>query len=424
MLERARGSLPDGVSSPFRAKLPVPLYFADAEGARLTDVDGNEYIDFALAWGPLILGHKHPRIVEALVEAAVRPHDYGAQHELEPEVGERIQAMVPCAERVALTSSGSEALQLAFRLARAHTGRPKILRFEGHYHGWMDSALLSYKVAADSVGPRESPNIVLGSSGQVENAVENTAVAVWNDVENLETILARHEGEIAAVVMEPVLCNSGCLMPKERYIEAVREACTRSGALLMFDEVITGFRMAPGGAQEAFGVTPDIATLGKALGGGVTISAVVGTAEIMNLIASGEVKFGGTFNGNPLSLAATAACLEEIARNDGAALKRANGAGDRLMEGLRQSAARHGVDLRVTGFGAAFAIHFTRRSELWDYRDLFDDDQNRLAEFLRRALDEGLYLLPDGRFYVSAVHSEADIDQSIAAIDRVLDQMA
>lgn len=423
LLERARKSLPGGVSSPFRAALPVPLFFEDAEGVRLTDVDGNQYLDFALAWGPLILGHKHPRMVEALAAAAVRPHTYGAQHELELLVCERIQDLVPCAERVALTSSGSEAVQLAFRVARAHTGRPLILKFEGHYHGWMDSALLSYKSALEALGPRESPTVALGSPGQVANAAENTVVACWNSVEAVEDVLARRGREIAAVVMEPVLCNSGCLPPKEGYLEAVRQACAKAGTLLIFDEVITGFRIAAGGAQEAFGVTPDIATLGKALGGGVTISAIAGRSEIMDGIRPGGVAFGGTFNGNPLSLAGAAACLETIAEHDGDALTRANLAGDRLMGSVRRSAARCGIDLRVTGFGAAFALHFTRRSDLWDYRDTFDDDRNLLSDFLLRSLEEGLYLLPDGRFYVSAVHSDGDIEEAAAAIDRVFNEM-
>ncbi len=424
LLERARQTLPGGVSSPFRAKLPEPLYFADGSGARLWDVDGNEYIDYALAWGPLILGHKHPRIVDALTAAAARPHNYGAQHELEPQVGEKIRRLVPCAERVALTSSGSEALQLAFRLARAHTRRPLILKFEGHYHGWMDSALLSYKPTAAQVGPREAPHVLTGSGGQVANSVDNVVVACWNDLASLESLLRRRWREIAAVVMEPVLCNSGCLMPRDGYLEAVREACSRSGALLVFDEVITGFRMAPGGAQQAFAVAPDIATLGKALGGGAPISAVAGREEILDRIARGGVSFGGTFNGNPLSLAATDACLATIAEHTGDALKRANRAGERLIDGVRRSAAQRGLDVLVTGFGAAFAIHFTRDTELWDYRDTFGDDRERLNEFLRRALHEGLYLLPDGRFYVSAAHTAEDVDESIAAIDRVFEQMS
>ena len=424
LLDRARRALPAGVSSPFRAKLPEPLYFADASGARLWDVDGNEYIDYALAWGPLILGHKHPRIVEALTAAAKKPHNYGAQHELEPQVGEKVQRLVPCAERVALTSSGSEALQLAFRLARAYTGRHLVLKFEGHYHGWMDSALLSYKPAPEQVGSPQYPNVLLGSRGQAANSVDNVVVARWNDVAALDLLLQRHRDEIAAVVMEPVLCNSGCLMPRHGYLAAVRDACDRSGALLVFDEVITGFRIAPGGVQQAFSVAPDIATLGKALGGGAPISAVAGRADILEQMARGEVAFGGTFNGNPLSLAATDACLETIGQHDGYALKEANQSGQRLMAGIRRSAARYGLDVLVTGFGAAFAIHFTAGAELWEYRDTFRNDRTRLNEFLHRALEEGLYLLPDGRFYVSAAHTDDEIMESIAAIDRVLEKMS
>lgn len=424
LLDRARRTLPGGVSSPFRAKLPEPLYFADGSGARLRDVDGNQYIDYALAWGPLIFGHKHPRIVEALTAAAARPHNYGAQHELEPRVGEAVQQLVPCAERVALTSSGSEALQLAFRLARAYTGRPLVLKFEGHYHGWMDSALLSYKPAPEQVGSRQNPNVLLGSRGQVANSVDNIVVARWNDVAALDLLLERHRNRVAAVVMEPVLCNSGCLMPRDGYLAAVREACNRSGALLVFDEVITGFRIAPGGAQQAFAVAPDIATLGKALGGGTPISAVAGRGEILEQMARGEVAFGGTFNGNPLSLAATDACLAMISELEGRALKKANRAGKRLMDGIRRSAARCGLDLLVTGFGAAFAIHFTRDAERWEYRDTFRDDRERLNEFLHLALGQGLYLLPDGRFYVSAAHSDDDIEESIAAVDRVFETMS
>ena len=424
LLGRAQRSLPHGVSSPFRAAAPVPLYFVDARGARLTDVDGNEYVDFGLAWGPLILGHAHPGMVEALIEAAARPHIYGAQHELEPEVCERIQRLVPCAERVALTSSGSEAVQLAFRLARAKTGRPAILKFEGHYHGWMDSALLSYKPAAEFAGPREGPETVPGSLGQVANAAENAVAACWNSLDLLEAALGRHRGRIAAVVMEPVLCNSGCLRPREGYLEGVRELCARHGALLIFDEVITGFRIALGGAQEFFGVTPDIATLGKALGGGVPISAVAGRAEIMELVRPGSVSFGGTFNGNPLSLAGASACLDRLAQNEGEALDRADRAGGRIIDAVRSHGQRYGIELAITGFGAAFAVHFTSREELHEYRDTLDDDRDTLAAFLGIALEEGLHLLPDGRFYVSAAHTERDVDDAIDALDRTFRRLA
>ena len=387
-------------------------------------MDGNNYIDFGLAWGPLILGHKHPRMVEALRSAALRPITFGAQHELEPQVCERIQQLVPCADRVALTSSGSEAVQLAFRLARACTGRKIILKFEGHYHGWMDSALVSYKSPLDALGPRDAPNVVLGSLGQPPNVAENSTAACWNDIGLLEDAFRNLGDRIAGVVMEPVLCNSGCLVPREGYLQAVRDLCTRWGALLIFDEVITGFRMSLGGAQQAYGIVPDIATLGKALGGGVPISAVAGRAEIMAEIRMGRVAFGGTFNGNPLSLAGTRACLDALAEREGKVLRRANRAGAEIIDAVRESASRHGIALTVTGFGAAFALHFTSRSEIHDYRHTLEDDKDLLERFIRRALDEGLYLLPDGRLYMSGAHSKRDVTVAIRAIDRALGSLA
>jgi len=424
MLERSRRSLAGGVSSPFRAKAPVPLFLESGSGCRLCDVDGNEYIDYQLAWGPMILGYSHPAMVERLRRQAEKPLSYGAQHELEIAVAEKIQAMVPSAERIAFTSSGSEAVQLAHRLARATTGRPLILKFEGHYHGWMDSALLSYKPQAQDVGPRESPSVVPGSCGQVRNAAENTVVAPWNDIDVLEQLLETHSGEIAAIMMEPILCNSGCLMPDAGYLERVRDLATHHGALLIFDEVITGFRIDTGGAQQKFGVLPDLATYGKAVGGGVPLSVVAGRTEVIERMFTGNVAFGGTFNGNPFSLAGADACLTELSANDGAALRTANSAGERLMAGLRISASRHDIPLEVTGFGAAFCLHFTDRRNLRDYRDTFDDSREMLQRFLIAALRQGVIIVPDGRLYVSAVHAESDVDETTGRLDQAFEELA
>ena len=418
LLERAQQSLTGGVSSPFRAKFPVPLYFRDGCGSRLEDVDGNRYIDYTLAWGPLILGHRYPRLVEAVRAQAGRPHIYGAEHELEYLVSEKIQALVPCAERVAFCSSGSEAVQLALRLARAFTGRNLVLKFEGHYHGWMDSVLLSYHPGAGQAGPLDRPQVVIESRGQVANSADNVLVAAWNRVEDLERIFRERGSDIAAVIMEPVLCNSGCLLPQPGYLEGVQALCRQHGALLIFDEVITGFRMSLAGAQGFYGILPDLATFGKALAGGLALSAVAGRREIMELMMDGGVAFGGTFNGNPLSLAAARACLEELSAEEGAALARANRAGETLMEGLRKLAGEQRVPVVITGFGAAFALHFTRRSELQHYRDTLEDDRALLARFLLGALEEGIYLLPDGRMYVSAAHSEQDVAETLDALGR------
>ena len=421
LLRRARKSLAGGVSSPFRAKSPVPLYFADSSGSRVRDVDDNEYIDYGLAWGPLILGHRHPKLVEALCGQVTRPHIYGAQHELEYLVAEKIQEIVPCAERVTFTSSGSEAVQLALRLARAYTGRNLVLKFEGHYHGWMDSVLLGYRPTSDEF-EEEGNAPVPESAGQVSNAAENLVVARWNCIETVERIL--REREIAAVIMEPVLCNGGCRRPEPGYLEAVKEIARRHGALLIFDEVITGFRMALGGAQAFYGVVPDLATLGKAVAGGLPLSCIVGRKEIMELMMNGGVAFGGTFNGNPLSLAAAQVTLDELSLENGRPIETANETGKTLMEKIGDLAASHGIRVTLTGFGCAFSLHFTTKTELRDYRDTLNDDRERLSKYLSLALSEGIYLLPDGRMYVSIVHTERDVAETVDALDRVFEQIA
>ena len=422
-LERAKRSLAGGVSSPFRAKAPVPLYFRNGCGAGLEDVDGNEYIDYVLAWGPMILGYRHPAIVDAMHRQADLPTDYGAQHELEYDVSERIQSMMPCAELVAFTSSGSEAVQIAFRLVRAFTGRELILKFEGHYHGWVDGALISYKPALEQVGSLDSPQCVLGSRGQVSNSADNFVVAPWNRIDVLEQILRRKGDQVAAIVMEPVLCNSGCILPLPGYLERVKELCNQYGALLMFDEVITGFRMSTGGAQKRYGVVPDLATYGKAVAGGAPLSGIVGRRDILMQMYSG-VSFGGSFNGNPVSLACAQATLTELTRNDGEALVRTNELGRHLMDGIRQIASRCKVPVAVTGFGAALSIHFTDKTELVDYRDTLCSDSARLQRFLFRALQEGLHIVPDGRMYVSAAHTTRDIEETLSRLDAVFGDIA
>jgi glutamate-1-semialdehyde 2,1-aminomutase len=423
LLARAQGSLVGGVSSPFRAKFPVPLYLTEGVGSHVRDVDGNEYIDYTLAWGPLILGHRHPKIREAILALADQPILYGAEHETEYLVAEKIQQVVPCAERVAFTSSGSEAVQLAFRLARAFTDRNLIAKFEGHYHGWMDCELLSYHPGLAEVGPHESPHVVLGSCGQPANNLENVLVAPWNRIEVLEKMFRARGREIAAVIMEPVLCNSGCILPVPGYLEAVKNLCREHGALLIFDEVITGFRMALGGAQAYYGITPDLATFGKAVAAGAPLSAVAGRKEIMELYMTGGVAFGGTFNGNPISLRCSRVTLEELAREGNNFLEKVNQTGELLMRIIRDAAQGCRVPLVVCGFGGAFAVHFNPKPELIEYRDTLDDNREMLSTFLLGLLAEGIYVLPDGRFYISGAHSEQDIGKTGEAIGHVLREL-
>jgi glutamate-1-semialdehyde 2,1-aminomutase len=315
-------------------------------------------------------------------------------------------------------------VQIAMRLARAFTGRDLILKFEGHYHGWMDSALMSYHPTLADMGPAEAPSPVPGSRGQVKNAAANLIVLPWNDAEALARAFALHRSEIAAVMTEPVLCNSGSLLPAAGFLAELRSLTTQHGALLIFDEVITGFRIAAGGAQSVYGVTPDIATFGKAIGGGVPLSAVAGRRDILELIIDGGVVFGGTFNGNPLSLAGAHATLRELARDSGRPLAEAVTRGERLMRGIREAGERRGVPLQVTGFGTAFSVHFTGRTSLRTYRDTLDDDRERLRRWICECLKEGVYLLPDGRVYVSVVHTDEQIERALGAFDAVLARIA
>ncbi len=386
LFERAQRSLASGVSSAFRAKsVPHPLYFESASGPRMTDVDGHTYIDYTLSWGLLILGHAHPAVERAVAAQLQRGWSYGAQHEREIRVAEKLVELIPCAEQVVFSNTGTEAVQVAFRIARAYTGRSRILRFAGHYHGWIEP----------------SPG---------------TVVLPWNDAAAVEKALQARD--IAAVITEPILCNGGCILPAPGYLEALRDLSARYGTLLIFDEVITGFRVALGGAQQRYGVTPDLATFGKAVAAGFPLSVVAGRAAIMDVVASGKVMHGGSFNGNPVVLAASEITLEELARDDGAALERAADYGRRLRAGLDAAAARHGVPLTIHGVETVFRLAFPDEGSVTDARGLTTPPRGRLGAFLGAALDAGLFLLPDGRWYISTVHGERELEETLAAADQ------
>ena len=321
--------------------------------------------------------------------------------------------------------------KISLRVASALTNLPHpyveprrlVVKFEGHYHGWVDGALLSYHPSAAELERTAPPCAVLGSKGQVPNAAENVLIAPWNDAEALARLFAAHGSEIAAVIGEPVVCNSGCLFPEPGYLEAVARIAKQNGSLLIFDEVITGFRIGLGGAQKLFGITPDLATFGKAIGGGLPLSAICGRREIMELMFGGGVSFGGTFNGNPLSLAGAAATIDELSKDGGQPLATACQTGESLIAGIRAAAARRSVPLLVTGFGAAFALHFTAATRLRNYRDTLADDRALLDRFLLAAATEGINPVPDGRMYVSTVHSPRDVAETVAAFDRAFESL-
>jgi len=396
------------------ASKPLPLFFRAASGSRLTDVDGNSYIDYSLAWGPLILGHSHPEIVSAVTEQVGRFQLLGAQHELEVRVARKLCETIPCAELVAFGNTGSEAVQLAFRLAREFTGRRKVLKFEGHYHGWPDSVLVSYR---PTLSPDSNYDPQLGSGGQTSSVLDDVTVLPWNEPGCVHELLKQHADDIAAIIMEPVLCNSSCLTPAPGYLKSVRELCNQFGVVLIFDEVITGFRVALGGAQQLFGVLPDLATFGKAVAGGFPLSVVAGKSEIMELIPARRVVHAGTFNGNPMVLAAAEATIDALSRDNGVALGRIRRRGELLISGIRKLAGESRTPLLVNGVGAAFHLSFTSRTEMHTYRDTLDCDALQRDAFIVAMLERGIYLLPDGRWYVSAAHDDSDLKKTLAAVE-------
>lgn len=415
LFEKSRLYLAGGVSSHVRlSSKPFPLFFRSAAGSHLIDVDGNSFIDYSLAWGPLILGQTHPAIVTAVSKQLQKFSQVGAQHELEIWVAEKICQMVPCADLVAFSNTGTEAVQVALRLARAFSQRSKIIRFEGHYHGWLDDMLIGYR-----------PSHLFGTkqgSGRPEGVQEGDGriyVLPWNDLDPLEITLREHSSEIAAIITEPILCNCNCLMPSPGYLEGMRDLSSRYGVVLIFDEVITGFRVARGGSQELFGVTPDLAVFGKAVAGGFPLSVVAGKRAIMELIADRRVVHGGTFNGNPISLAGAQATLDALDADSGATLEIIRKRGESLMLGIQERARDAGIPILVNGVGGAFHLAFTTRRETRDYRECLECDMRARDVFIEAMLHAGIYLLPDGRWYVSVAHTEDDGKLTLDAIQRV-----
>ena len=414
--EEAKASLAGGVSSGLRrAQRPFPMYFESGSGSKIRDVDGNAYIDYTLAWGPLILGHAPEPVNQALASQLLKGHTWGAQHDLEIEVSRLLTSVIPCASRVCFANSGTEIVQVALRLARASTGRAKFLKFEGHYHGWDDSVLVSYHPSAAEI-ERYGDAPVPAGSGQ--RAHQDAVIAQWNDRASVEAAFAAHGSEISCVICEPMLCNSGCIEPLQGFLEFLREITRSNGSLLIFDEVITGFRLSLGGAQEHYGVTPDLATFAKAIAGGLPLSAMAGTQEAMEPIASGRVVHAGTLNGNPLALAAAAATIRTLAADGGSAYARMWRLGLELREGMQYQLKRKGVVVCVTGGGPVFQLHFQKSAPV-TYRDTLAHDRALYSDFAMALLDEGILALPDGRWYVSAAHTEDDVRKTIDAVGRL-----
>ena len=412
---RAKELIPGGVNSPARAFGGVggePIFFESALGQRLTDIDGHVYLDYIGSWGPMILGHRHPRVVAAIAEMLGKGTSYGAPTEAESHLAELIIAAVPSIEKVRMVSSGTEAAMSAVRLARGFTGRDKIVKFAGNYHGHVDSLLVAAGSSAATLGVPNSPGITAGTAG-------DTIVLEYNDVEGLEALFKTRGLEIAALLMEPVVGNMGLVTPSREFLAAARKLTLAHGSLLVFDEVMTGFRLSLGGAQQILGVTPDLTTLGKIVGGGLPLGAYGGRRDVMDhVLPAGKVFQAGTLSGNPLAVAAGTATLEEL--RDNPPYERLERHGARLEQGFREAAARAGVPAWVARVGSMMTMFFQKGPDVvpvtgWKTASL--SDTARYADFFWKMIDRGIYL-PCSQYealFFSAAHTDADIEATIAA---------
>ncbi|HQR23637.1 MAG TPA: glutamate-1-semialdehyde 2,1-aminomutase [Steroidobacteraceae bacterium] len=412
--------IPGGVNSPVRAFRGVggePIFFARAKGPHVWSADGRQFIDYVGSWGPMILGHADPQVIRVVQETAANGLSFGAPTAIETVVARKIIELVPSIELVRMVSSGTEATMSAIRLARGYTRRNRIVKFEGCYHGHSDSLLVKAGSGALTLGVPTSPGV------PPELAAYTTTLA-YNDIAQLRAALAEFGGEVACVIVEPVAGNMNCIPPVPGFLEALREECTKHGAVLIFDEVMTGFRVARGGAQELYGIRPDLTTLGKIVGGGMPVGAFGGRRDIMEHIAPlGPVYQAGTLSGNPVAMAAGLATLDGISAPGFHA--RLAAATDRLVTGLRHAATSAGVPLATNHVCGMFGLFFTSAERVTSYTDATACDVERFKRFFHGMLDEGVYLAPSAfeAGFVSAAHTDHEIDATVAAAARVFSRI-
>ena len=420
LLERSKKVLAGGVSSEFRKyNHPHAIFYTHGKGSHLFDVDGNDYLDFTLSQGPLILGHSHPHVLKSVADYSEEGQLFAGQHIKEIELAETLNRIIPSAELMRFCLDGSEAVQTALRVARAKTGKQKFLRFEGHYHGWLDNVAWGISTpSVDALGSRENPNVFPWSAGLPEHAKDEFIILPWNDLDLVKKTLADHHHEIAAIITEPIMCNNGCIVPKEGFLQGLRDLCDQYGIALIFDEVITGFRMSIGGSQRYFGITPDMSIFAKAMGSGYPISAIVGKREWMSLIEDAKVIHAGTMNSSNPTIAAALATIEVLEKEN--PYERMFRLGNKLMDGLRKAAAANNHNLLVQGPGPMFNIGFTDLKSVNDYRDTLSYDRAKLGKFISAMHDERVRIIGRGLWYISAAHTEEDINHAIEVSARVM----
>ena len=416
LFERAKRTIPGGVNSPVRAFKGVggnPVFIKRAEGAYLFSADDQQYIDYVGSFGPMIAGHAHPQVIKAVQDAAVNGLSFGAPTELEVELAERICAILPSMEMVRMVSSGTEATMSAIRLARGFTGRDKIVKFEGCYHGHADSLLVKAGSGALTLGIPNSP-------GVPASLAEHTLTLDYNDPESVKRTFASMGDNIACIIVEPVAGNMNCIPPTEGFLESLREACDESGAVLIFDEVMTGFRVALGGAQSIYNVTPDLTTLGKVIGGGMPVGAFGGKREIMQQIApTGPIYQAGTLSGNPIAMTAGLKTLEIISQP--AFYSDLSDITQQLLKGLKERAKEANIPFTTAQVGAMFGLFFTDAEKVSSFKQVMKCNGERFKKFFHGMLDQGVYLAPSAfeAGFLSSAHTHADIQKTQDAAEKV-----
>lgn len=411
--EKAQKLIPGGVNSPVRAFKSVninPIFIQKAKGSRITDVDGNEYIDFVASWGPLIFGHAHENTLAAIQEAALKGTSYGAPTEYETEMAELIVEMVPSVEKVRMVNSGTEATMSAIRLARGYTNRECILKFAGNYHGHGDSFLIKAGSGAITLGLPDSPGVTSGNA-------KDTLIAEYNNLDSVRKVFAEKGSTIAAIIVEPVSGNMGVVPPAKEFLQGLRDIATENGALLIFDEVITGFRLAKGGAQEYYGITPDLTTLGKIIGGGLPVGAYGGRKDIMDMLApEGPVYQAGTLSGNPLAMAAGISMLKLI-KNTPDFYSELERKAAKLEQGILNNLKQTGIKGLINRVGSMMTLFFTEEEKVTSFDEAMKSNTNRYASYFRDSINNGIYLAPSQFecLFVSYAHTDEEIETIIAA---------
>ena len=421
LFEKAKQFIPGGVNSPVRAFNGVggnPLFFTRGEGAYLYDADDNRYIDYVASWGPMILGHANEQVVDAVKKTLENGLGFGAPTEIETQLAQKVCEIMPSIELVRMVSSGTEATMSAIRLARGYTNRDKIIKFEGCYHGHSDSLLVKAGSGALTLGVPTSP-------GVPASLAEHTLTLEYNNLEKVHQVLAEVGNEVACIIIEPVAGNMNCIPPVDGFLQGLRDACDQYGVVLIFDEVMTGFRVALGGAQAHYGVTPDLTTLGKVIGGGLPVGAFGGKREIMECIAPlGPVYQAGTLSGNPMSMSAGLAMLSALA-DDKQFYQKLGEKVNRLVEGVLSQAKEHNIPMTANSLGGMFGLFFTNAQKVTNFNQTSQCDIERFKKFYHLMLQEGIYMAPSAyeAGFVSSSHTDEDIDQTIEAAGRAFSKL-